>query len=161
MQLIGVHMILTFVWWAVTFWCNTFTTLCKCIVLNCDAMVLMLGLSNSLYASSTLCMDQDGWWQICSLVYVSGSGSCRTVVGFCWLSITMTEWVKICKTEGAQPVSIVCFLATCTWYGFHSCWFLFFSFSSLPHHCYGCSMSISISIQFCLVLVLYQVFCFW
>ena len=34
----------------------------------------------------------------------------------------------------------------------------FFSFSSLPHHCYGCSMSISISIQFCLVLVLYQVF---
>ena len=71
-------------------------------------------------------MDQDGWWRNCSLVYVSGSGSCRTVVGFCWLSITMTEWVKICKTEGAQPVSIVCFLATCTWYGFHSFWFLFF-----------------------------------
>ena len=34
------------------------------------------------------------------------------------LVFTMTDWVKICKTEGAQPVSIVChcylfgFLAT-------------------------------------------------
>lgn len=52
-------------------------------------------------------MDQDGKWQtlscLCICIWIL-----QNCCWFSWLSLIMTEWVKICKTEGAQPVSIGC-----------------------------------------------------